>query len=214
MGLEHTFEAHLTMYAVRQLPLFTTATLPTTIVGDHGDVTYLPEFLDAATGEALIRELNADTQWRADSRIMYGKRVLVPRETAGRGEGKPQPWTPLLQGVRERVEAATGTTYDYVHLNRYRDGRDAVAWHGDTDGERDARLVVASLSLGATRAFQLRPKKDSGLRYDPITVDVTHGDLVVMAGDTHLYWEHRVPRDKRVAGERINLTFRQHRARD
>ncbi|MDP9025184.1 MAG: alpha-ketoglutarate-dependent dioxygenase AlkB, partial [Candidatus Eremiobacteraeota bacterium] len=108
----------------------------------------------------------------------------------------------------------TGTTFDYCFLNRYRDGHDAVAWHGDRDGTRDARLTVASLSLGATRAFQLRPKKESGLRYDPITVEVTHGDLVIMRGDTQLYWEHRVPRDPRITGERLNVTFRQHRARD
>ena len=202
------------MTAARQVPLFASAALPTTLIGDHGDVTYVPEFLDAALADQLLRELNADTQWRADSRIMYGKRVLVPRETASRGDRAPQPWTPTLQTVRERIEAHTGTSYDYVHLNRYRDGRDAVAWHGDRDGEQDARLVVASLSLGATRAFQLRPKKESGLRYDPITVDVAHGDLIVMAGDTQLYWEHRVPREPRVTGERINLTFRQHRARD
>jgi alkylated DNA repair dioxygenase AlkB len=202
------------MHAVRQIPLFASAALPTRLVGDRGDVTYVPEFLDAATADALVRELNADTHWRADSRIMYGKRVLVPRETAGRGEKMPQPWTPVLLRVRELVEQHTGTTYDYVFLNRYRDGNDAVAWHGDHDGGRDARLVVASLSLGATRVFQLRPQKDSGLRYDPITVEVAHGDLIVMAGDTQIYWEHRVPRDPRITGERINLTFRQHRARE
>lgn len=202
------------MSAVRQIALFASAALPTRLVGDRGDVTYVPEFLDAGTGDRLVRELNADTQWRADSRMMYGKRVLVPRETAGRGEKMPQPWTPTLLHVRELVERHCATSFDYVFLNRYRDGRDAVAWHGDHDGERDARLVVASLSLGATRAFQLRPHKNSGLRYDPITVDVAHGDLIVMAGDTQLHWEHRIKREPHLTGERINLTFRQHRARD
>jgi len=198
----------------RQLALFASAASPMRLVGDRGDVTYIPEFLDRALADALVRELSADTRWKADSRMMYGKRVLVPRETAGRGEKMPQPWTPALTTVRTMIERHTGTTYDYCFLNRYRDGRDAVAWHGDHDGERDARLVVASLSLGATRAFQLRPKKDSGLRHDPITVDVAHGDLVVMRGDTQLNWEHRVPRDSRVTGERLNVTFRQHRARE
>jgi alkylated DNA repair dioxygenase AlkB len=197
----------------RQLALFATRAQPTVLVGDRGDVTFVPEFLDRGTADALVAELSADTQWRADSRMMYGKRVLVPRQTASRGAKAPQPWTATLDLVRAMVERHTRTTYDYCFLNRYRDGRDAVAWHGDRDGERDARLVVASLSLGATRAFQLRPKKESGLRYDPITVEVAHGDLVVMGGDTQLYWEHRVPRDPRVAGERINVTFRQHRAR-
>ena len=198
---------------MRQLALFASAASPSRLVGDRGDVTYIPEFLDRDLADAVVRELNADTLWRADSRMMYGKRVLVPRETAGRGEKMAQPWTPALSLVRRMVESHTGTTFDYCFLNRYRNGRDAVAWHGDNDGERDARLVVASLSLGATRAFQLRPKKDSGLRYDPITVDVTHGDMIVMAGDTQLHWEHRVPRDPRVTGERLNVTFRQHRAR-
>ena len=198
----------------RQTALFASAASPTRLVGDHGDVTYVPEFLDRALADAVVRELRADTQWRADSRMMYGKRVLVPRETAGRGDKMPQPWTPALALVRQMVERHTGTTFDYCFLNRYRDGQDAVAWHGDRDGTRDARLVVASLSLGATRQFQLRPKKNSGLRHDPITIDVAHGDLVVMAGDTQLYWEHRVPRDPRLTGERLNVTFRQHRARD
>ncbi|MBV8643312.1 MAG: alpha-ketoglutarate-dependent dioxygenase AlkB [Candidatus Eremiobacteraeota bacterium] len=200
--------------ACRQLALFASAAAPTRLVGDHGDVTYVPEFIDRDLADALVRELSADTQWRADSRVMYGKRVLVPRQTAGRGEKMPQPWTPALTVVRAMVERHTGTAFDYVFLNRYRDGRDAVAWHGDRDGTRDARLVVASLSLGATRAFQLRPKKDSGLRHDPITLDVAHGDLVIMRGDTQLYWEHRVPRDARITGERLNITFRQHRARE
>ena len=142
-----------------------------------------------------------------------GKRVMVPRETAGRGDGMRQHWTPILERVRDMAERHTGTTFDYCFLNRYRDGRDAVAWHGDRDGTRDARLVVASLSLGATRQFQLRPKKDSGLMHNPISVDVNHGDLVIMAGDTQLYWEHRVPRDPRITGERLNVTFRQHHAR-
>jgi alkylated DNA repair dioxygenase AlkB len=198
----------------RQLALFASAASPLRLVGDRGDVTYVPEFIDRALADALVRELNADTRWRADSRLMYGRRVLVPRETAGRGEKMAQPWTPALSLVREMAERHTGTTFDYCFLNRYRDGNDAVAWHGDRDGSRDARLVVASLSLGATRTFQLRPKKDSGLRHDPISVDVAHGDLIVMAGDTQLYWEHRVPRDPHVSETRLNVTFRQHRARD
>jgi len=198
----------------RQLAMFASAAQPTVLVGDRGDVSYVPEFLDPGLADALVAELNADTRWRADSRVMYGKRVLVPRETAGRGAGMAQPWTPTLATVRALIERYTGSTYDYVFLNRYRDGRDAVAWHGDRDGEQDARLIVASLSLGASRAFQLRPKKDSGLRQDPVTVEVAHGDLIVMRGDTQLYWEHRVPRDPRITGERLNVTFRQRRARD
>jgi alkylated DNA repair dioxygenase AlkB len=198
---------------MRQLGLFVTPAEPTVLVGTRGDVTYVPEFLDAALGAALFGELAETTTWRADSRMMYGRRVLVPRETASRGDGKAQEWTPTLARVRALVAAHCGTTFDYVFINRYRNGHDSVAWHNDDDAEEDPRRVIASLSLGATRTFELRPLRAGGLNYRKVTVEVAHGDLIVMQGDTQLYWEHRIPKEPRIAGERINLTFRQHQAR-
>jgi alkylated DNA repair dioxygenase AlkB len=32
--------------------------------------------------------------------------------------------------------------------------------------------------------------------------------LLVMKGDTQAQWRHRVPKEPRVTGERVNLTFR------
>jgi alkylated DNA repair dioxygenase AlkB len=84
-----------------------------------------------------------------------------------------------------------------------------VAWHHDDDASLDTRRVIASLSLGATRTFELRPLRASGLNHKKIAVALADGDLVVMQGETQLHYEHRVPKEPRVAGERINLTFRQ-----
>jgi len=50
--------------------------------------------------------------------------------------------------------------------------------------------------------------------YNPISVDVNHGDLVIMAGDTQLYWE--TPRPARSAPHRragLNVTSARHHAR-
>ena len=200
---EHTFD-------MRQAALFASLDEPVTLVADGGLVSFFPGFLPFDEGDALVAELLASTRFSADSRMMYGKRVAVPRETAGRGEGMGQPWTPLLLVVRERIEALLGTGFDYVFVNRYRNGNDSVAWHGDR--EADGR-TIASLSLGATRTFDLRPMRESGLRPRTIPVDLAHGDLLVMRGETQRNWEHRVRKDTRVRDERINLTFRQHRAR-
>ncbi len=193
--------------------MFFDRSIPVVLVSELGDVTYHPEYLTAADADALIADVRATTRFVADTRMMYGRRVAVPRETAGRGEGMTQGWTPGLLAVRARLEATLGTSFDYVFVNRYRDGRDSVAWHGDHDGTGDPRKIVASLSLGATREFDLRPKRESGLRPRTIAVDVAHGDLIVMAGETQRHWEHRVRKDPGVHEERINLTFRQHRAR-
>ncbi len=196
---------------MRQAPLFATDGSPIVLVSERGDVTYFPEYLGASEATALLDELRATTRFAADSRMMYGRRVAVPRETAARGDGMSQPWTPRLSAVRGRLEIQLGTSFEYVFVNRYRDGRDSVAWHGDHD--EDPRKIVGSLSLGATREFDLRPQRESDLRRRTISVDVAHGDLIVMAGETQRNWEHRVRKNPCVHEERINLTFRQHRAR-
>ena len=198
---------------MRQALLFGPSPGPVTLVGERGDVTYYAGYLDPGEATALFDALRATPRFSADTRMMYGRRVAVPRETAGRGKGMDQPWTPGLLAVRARLETLLGIGFDYVFVNRYRDGRDSVAWHGDHDGTADPQLVIASLSLGATREFDLRPKRESGLRPRMLAVDVAHGDLIVMAGETQRMWEHRVRKDAHVHEERINLTFRQHRAR-
>jgi alkylated DNA repair dioxygenase AlkB len=198
---------------MRQAALFGSLEEPVRLVSARGDVTYYPSFIDFDEGDALVSELLATTKFAADTRMMYGKRVCVPRETAGRGDRMTQPWTPLLQLIRHRIETLLGTEFDYVFVNKYRDGRDSVAWHGDHDGIDSPGKIVGSLSLGATREFDLRPKPESELRPRTIAIDVSHGDLIVMRGETQRYWEHRVRKDPRVHEQRINLTFRQHRAR-
>jgi alkylated DNA repair dioxygenase AlkB len=194
---------------MRQATLFAAPAEPIVLVAERGDVVYHPEYLDADAADALFADVVGDTQFVADTRMMYGRCVAVPRETAGRGDGMRQPWTPGLLAVRAQLEATLGTAFDYVFVNRYRDGRDSVAWHGDH--ERDPRLVIASLSLGATRRFDLRPRPGLGMRQRTVTVEVAHGDLIVMAGETQQCWEHRVRKDPSVHETRINLTFRQRR---
>ena len=198
------------MFACGRQRCFRTLEEPVALVGERGDVNYYPAFLGFEEGDALVAELMVTTRFSADSRLMYGTRVAVPRETAARGDRMSQPWTPQLLVVRERLEALLETGFDYVFVNRYRNGNDSVAWHGDHEV---SGKVVASLSLGATREFDLRPKRESDLRPRTIALDVAHGDLIVMRGETQRYWEHRVRKDPRVRDQRINLTFRQHHVR-
>src|ERR1700733_5791943 len=163
-----------TYVRMRQAALFGALEEPVTLINDHGDVVFYPAFLGFEEGDALVAELLATTRFAADSRLMYGKRVAVPRETAGRGDRMSQPWTPQLVVVRERLEAMLGTGFDYVFVNRYRDGRDSVGWHGDHEV---SGKVVASLSPGATREFDFRPKRESELRPRMIALAPRHGHL-------------------------------------
>jgi alkylated DNA repair dioxygenase AlkB len=169
-----------------------------------GDVRLYRGWLPAARADALLASIRATTTWVQERRKMYDRFVDVPREQAWFGDVPG--FTPELDAVRRELEALTGVRFSYVLLNRYRDGKDSVAWHNDREVEHLREPVVASLTLGATRAFDLRPKAD---RKQIVSVDLDHGDLIVMAGDTQTNWEHRVAKNPRIAGERINLTFRQ-----
>jgi alkylated DNA repair dioxygenase AlkB len=88
----------------------------------------------------------------------------------------------------------------------YRDGRDSVAWHGDTIGRsRTEDTMVAIVSFGAPRPLLLRPRGggEPTLRYV-----LGHGDLVVMGGSCQRTWEHAIPKTARPVGPRISVQFR------
>jgi alkylated DNA repair dioxygenase AlkB len=48
-------------------------------------------------------------------------------------------------------------------------------------------------------------KRRKGLK---AAVELTHGSLLIMRGDTQANWLHRVPKTARPVEERLNLTFR------
>ncbi len=176
------------------------------IIESDGDVRLLRGWLDPARADALLASIRATTTWTQERRKMYDRFVDVPREQAWYGDDRERPFTPELFAVRRELEELTGASFAYVLLNRYRNGSDSVAWHGDREVAGLANPVIASLTLGATRAFDMRSK---AARQRTISIDLDHGDLLVMRGDTQMHWEHRIAKDPRIAGERINLTFRQ-----
>ncbi|GIX29597.1 MAG: hypothetical protein KatS3mg124_0069 [Porticoccaceae bacterium] len=109
--------------------------------------------------------------------------------------------------MRARVEEATGERFDCALLNLYRDERDSVDWHADDERELGPEPVVAALSLGETRRFELRRKDDHRVRF---ALELPSGSLLLMAGALQRHWQHRVPKERHPCGERISVTFRRH----
>lgn len=176
------------------------------VVRGEADVRLYRGWLAKERADALLARLLTQTRWVAESRLMYGKRLAVPRLHAWYGDDRAASWPADLLSIRRELEALEHKRLHHVLLNRYRDGRDSVAWHSDHEVDHLREAVIASLTLGATRAFDLRPKAD---RRRIISVELDHGDLLIMAGRTQATFEHRVAKDARIRGERINLTFRQ-----
>lgn len=180
------------------------------------DLWFYPRFFPEAVADRLLQELLDTTAWRQDAIRLYGRSVDLPRLTAWYGdegtgysysgiENVPVPWTPAITEVKRAVEASVGVVFNSVLLNRYRSGKDSVSWHSDDEREFGANPVIASVSFGASRTFQLRHKTQKGLK---AKVELAHGSLLVMQGPTQENWLHQVPKTAKDVGERVNLTFR------
>jgi alkylated DNA repair dioxygenase AlkB len=113
----------------------------------------------------------------------------------------------MLLDLKQRIEAIAGS-YNYCLLNLYRSGADSVGWHADNESQMGS--VIGSLSLGATRTFQIR---HNGTK-ETASFAVASGTLIIMAGTMQQFWKHTVPKTTKPVGERINLTFRQVRSEE
>lgn len=173
-------------------------------------------FFSPAESDALLADLTANIAWEQKAIQFMGKQVMQPRLIAWYGDaGKsyrysgltvhPLPWTPTLLDMKAQVEAAANVTFNSVLLNLYRDGQDSVGWHSDDEPELGTNPVIASVSLGAARAFQFKHKQNPDLKQ---SVELTHGSLLLMRGTTQHFWKHQIPKTKKPLAARINLTFR------
>ncbi|MGY2130904.1 alpha-ketoglutarate-dependent dioxygenase AlkB family protein [Hymenobacter sp. HD11105] len=177
-----------------------------------------PHFLPPSAAADLFKELLATIPWRQEPIKLFGKEVMQPRLTAWHGDPnahyrysglslEPLPWTPALQHLRQQVSNATGAEFNSVLLNLYRTGQDSMGWHADNEPELGPEPIIASVSLGATRRFRLRPGVGT-FPHAPVGLDLPPGSLLLMRGPTQQRWQHALPKTSRPVEARMNLTFR------
>ena len=173
-------------------------------------------WLAATDAVRLFDGLHAQPGWQVHPLRMFGRELPAPRlsrwigdsDAAYRYSGvrhQPQPWPALLEPIRERLICETGVAFNSVLANLYRDGRDCMGLHSDDEPELGERPVIASLSLGATRRFVFKHRRDPARK---LVLELPHGSLLVMRGDSQKDWRHALPRTAKSVGPRINLTFR------
>jgi alkylated DNA repair dioxygenase AlkB len=183
-------------------------------------VDYLPNWVEASEADRCLTSLRDELAWEQREIVIFGRRVPQPRLIAWAGSLgyrysgqtlEPRTSTPTTAALTARVVAHTGVPFNHVLVNRYRDGADSIGLHADDEPELGRDPVVATLSLGATRRFMMKPRR---AKLGPTrSLDVEHGSLLVMGGTTQRHYVHGVPRQAGVTGERISLTFR-HLVRD
>src|SRR5436853_7662876 len=165
---------------------------------------------DRAESAAHLATLLAELDWQEQRFTIYGRTMPMPRLIAMYGPvgyrysgvvHPPRPLPPRLDAIRRRVEELTQRRFNSVLANLYRDGRDSVGWHRDSDYAHGGQPDIASVSFGASRRFELSDR--AGAR---AAEDLASGSLLLITSDAVSRWWHRVPKTGRPVGPRVNLT--------
>ncbi len=180
-----------------------------------GSAVLVPEFFSPLEADDHFNDLLAKTPWEQHILSMFGKQVLEPRLSAWHAEADlaytysgqprtPHPFNDPLTAVRKACEAHVGQLFNGALVNLYRSGADAMGWHSDDEPINGINPVIASISLGAERRFDLRHKRTR----EVVSAILPHGSLLVMSGACQTNWHHRIAKTTREIEPRINITFR------
>ena len=170
---------------------------------------------DGKESEDLFVRLRDEIRWEQRQVRLFGRWIDQPRLVAWFGDADQtytysgltldaSAWTPAVEVCRRRCETLAGAAFNSALVNLYRDGQDTVGWHSDDEPELGDEPVIASLSFGATRRFDLRHRSGE----PTVRTELVPGSVLIMSGRCQSHWKHQIARTKRVDAPRINLTFR------
>lgn len=201
-------------------------------IGEGGRLKWDPNFLSKEEADDLFEHLMKTCNWVHGEVPFYGThtKVLTPRlqswmayeDTVVKDLFQKQKqivWTDKVKITKEKLEKMLNCKFDYVLLNLYRNGKDMIAYHSDGEAIPEGKNIIASISLGETRKFLMKPKSvlkkndennhSLDIKEERIVeYKLNHGSLIVMLGDTQKYWRHSIPKEESITKPRINMTFR------
>lgn len=186
------------------------------------DLLFYPGWLDEQSADALMENFRENIAWECHRIKIYGREIDSPRLSCWIGDPdatyvysqtrfEPRAWLLELQALRERLQDELECKFNSVLANRYRDGQDGMGWHSDDEPELGTQPIIASISLGATRRFSVKAKTANA---KAVHLELPHGSLLIMRGDTQKNYRHALAKTARPVGERINLTYRNILARN
>lgn len=199
------------------------------IVLDNAKIIFIESFFTPSVSDQLLEALINEIDWQQGKITLFGKPILEPRLSAWYGDSgksytysgkkqEPLPWHEKLIFIKNNVEKAILNTYsEFLELkdtpsvfnsvlcNYYRNGNDSMGFHADNEPELGKNPVIASVNFGESRRFIFRQKDDKTKKHELL---LSHGSVLIMAGEMQHSWQHAVPKEPRKVKPRINLTFR------
>ena len=162
---------------------------------------------------ATFSELAEAAPWKQARLWRYDHYVVEPRLSAT----LPRTAQPTLLAAFLLLRATYGVQFDGPGLAYYRDGKDALGAHRDSDMRYTDNTLVAILTFGVTRPWtltslreQARDRQLAGrMRAGPsLDLQPADGDLFVLGGRAQADWLHAVPPVRGLAKGRISVQWR------
>lgn len=197
-----------------------TPTRQTFALGDS-EIQYVANAFTAREADRLFQSLLDAIPWRTATLTIAGQKRPLPRlqcwmADQGRSYSysglklSPHPWNPDVLRIKARLEQLCEHSFNSVLLNYYRDGSDSVSWHADDETELGPNPIVASVSLGAERTLEFKPKFN--LTTPKKQIVLGSGSILIMGKTIQNNWLHQIPKISGTIDPRISLTFRNHQS--
>lgn len=181
-----------------------------------------------STADNIFQKLEEQVEYFSGDLLkvkVYGKWHNIPRKQVSFGDdglsysfsGTCVPavsWSKcnIIKDLKKIIESVSELSFNFVLVNRYKDGRDHMGEHRDDEKDLVQDAPIASLSFGQTRDFIFKHKDSRGAKclrkIDPVKLELEHGSLLLMEWPTNKFWYHSLPIRKKAPNVRINLTFR------
>ena len=177
---------------------------------------FYPNFFCKEEADLLFEKLLYETPWQHDEITIFGKKILQPRLTCLFGNEEkpysysgltmhPNPWNETILKIKNEVDKTTDQNFTTVLANLYRNEKDSNGWHADNEKELGKNPIIASVSFGEERKFQLKHISDKN---EKLNLNLTHGSLLLMKEGSQIHYKHQIPKASQSKKTRINLTFR------
>ena len=198
------------------MDLFDQQIIPLPLCDDRvSEIVFWPNWLNQKAADQLLETAIAETPWRKDVINIMGKQIPIPRlqnwfgdpttsYTYSRIRLQAVAFPQWMETLRIDVETETGKPFNRALVNYYRNGKDSVDWHADDEASLGFEPLIASVSVGAERIFQLR----HNLSQQRVKINLPHGSLLLMGAGVQEHWQHSVAKVKQLEDPRVNFTFR------
>lgn len=112
----------------------------------------------------------------------------------------------IIENLILRINKEFNKKYNYCLVNRYKNGKDSIGFHKDSEKELNIDDGVAAISLGQTRDLIL--KEDYNSKEYDYKFTIVNGSLYFITKEINEKYYHGIVKEFDKEGIRISLTFR------